>query len=108
MFETFDANQTMLAAVMREASRLLGRGDEERSGLENIAHGIKPLLGPWGERAFKIGQNDYAFDGPDVDSSPMLEFVHAFSSLARYPETEVIIKVLKTIVEKHETRGHRV
>ncbi|MEY4515588.1 MAG: hypothetical protein RLZZ450_7710, partial [Pseudomonadota bacterium] len=105
VFETFDANQTILAAAMRETSRLIARGDEERSGLENIAHGIKPLLGPWGDRAFKIGQNDFAYQGPDVDNSPMLEFVHAMASLTRYPETEALIKVLHTLVEKHETEA---
>jgi len=103
LYETFDASQTMLAATMREASRLIARGDEERSGLENIAHGIKPLLGPWGAQAKKIGQNDFAYQGPKVDESPMLEFVHALAALARYPETEVIIEVLRKIVAEKES-----
>lgn len=102
LFQTFDANQTILAGVMRETSRLIGRDGEERSGLENAAHGLRPLLGPWGARTFKIGQNDYAFEGPDVKNSPMLEFMHALASLARYPETEVLIKVLGKIVEEKE------
>ena len=105
MYDTLDANKTILAATLRETSTLIDRGTEERSSVENLAHGLKPLLGPWGERSFKIGQNDYAFQGPDVAKAPLLEFVHALAVAARYPETQALLEVLRQLLSTNESEA---
>ncbi len=102
----FDANQTMLAALMRETSRLIGRGDDERSGLENIAHGIKPLLGPWSERSEQDRTERLRLPGPrrrQVADARVRARVRVAGALSRRPRS--LIKVLKTIVEKHENEA---
>ncbi|MDB4985113.1 MAG: hypothetical protein JWN04_291, partial [Myxococcaceae bacterium] len=105
LYAVRDANRTILAAVMRETSKLIDRGGEDRSGLENIAHGIKPLLGPYGAQTFKIGQNDVAFQGPNVDQSPLLDFLHSLAVLARYPETEATIDILRQLMISNESEA---
>ncbi|MDB4973345.1 MAG: hypothetical protein JWN48_1686 [Myxococcaceae bacterium] len=102
LYQSFDATPTLLAALMRETSVLIGRGDAARSPLENFAHGFRPMLGPWGERTEAIGQNPYAFEGGDVARSPFLDLLHVFTSVARYPETETLIKVLEQLIREHE------
>jgi hypothetical protein len=105
LYDTFDANQTIFSAVMRETSKLIDRAGEERAGVESIAHGVRPLLGPWGARSEKIGQNNYTFMGPNVDESPLLELVHALAQTARYSETEAMLQVLTQLLQKNESEA---
>jgi hypothetical protein len=102
MFETIDASKTLLAALMRETSVLIARGDADRSPLENFAHGLKPLLGPWSTRTQTIGANAYEFVGPDIDASALLEVTHAFASMARYPEAAPLVRTLDALIHQHE------
>ena len=105
MYETIDASKTLLAALMRETSALIGRGEAERSPLENFAHGLKPLLGPWTTRTEPIGANNYQFTGPDVEQSALLEVAHAFASMARYPETAPLVRTLDALIHEHENEA---
>ncbi|MDB4975293.1 MAG: hypothetical protein JWN48_3634 [Myxococcaceae bacterium] len=105
LYSTIDANSTILAAAMRETSKLIDRGGEDRSGLESISHGIKPLLGKWVSSNLTIGQNDYAYQGPDVDKAPLLDFVHSLALLARYPETQELLQVLTQLLKTHESEA---
>jgi hypothetical protein len=102
-YQTFDASKTLLAALMRETSLLIDRGDADRSPLENFAHGLKPLLGPRTSRTEKIGQNQYAFEGPDIDQSALLDLTHALASMARYPEAAPLIKALEVLLRTNES-----
>ncbi|MDB4988751.1 MAG: hypothetical protein JWN04_3929, partial [Myxococcaceae bacterium] len=104
-YQTFDASQTLLAALMRETSLLIRRGDADRSPLENFAHGLKPLLGPQIARSETIGKNDYKFTGPDVDHSPLMDLAHASALLARYPETDALLKTLDALIRDHESEA---
>jgi len=105
MYETIDASKTLLASLMRETSLLIGRGEEERSPLENFAHGLKPLLGPWTTQSQRIGANDYSFEGPDVGKSALLEAAHAFASMARYPEAAPLVRTLDALIREHENEA---
>ncbi|MDB4988753.1 MAG: hypothetical protein JWN04_3931 [Myxococcaceae bacterium] len=107
LYQSFDASSTLLAAMMRETTRLIGRGDADRSPLENFAHGFRPVLGPWGDRTHTIGQNNYAFQGADIDGSPFVDLLHTFTTVARYPETETLIKVLDALIRDHESDAMR-
>jgi hypothetical protein len=104
-YQTLDASQTLLAALMRETSLLIARGENERSPLENFAHGLKPLLGKRVARTETIGKNVYSFEGPDVDKSPLMDLAHAGAILLRYPETETLIKVLDKLIHEHENEA---
>ncbi|MET0340872.1 MAG: hypothetical protein ABW252_07705 [Polyangiales bacterium] len=106
LYDTFDASRTLLASLMRQTATLIGRNGEERSALEYAAHGLKPLLGAWKEgRTATIGAADYAFTGPDIDDSPLLDLAHAASVLARYPESERMLRLLTQLIEKNESEG---
>jgi hypothetical protein len=104
-YQAIDASKTMLAALMRETSVLIGRGDKERSPLESFAHGLKPLLGPWGDRELTIGKNNYSFQGPDITKSALMQLAHAGTMLARYPETLPLIRTLDQILLNNESES---
>ena len=106
-YETFDANKTVLAAVMRETSALIAPGEDgDRSPLEYVAHGLAPLLGPTREgRSKQIGGATYSFTGPAVEESPLLDLLHALAVVARYPETESLLKLLGQLLEGHESEA---
>ena len=105
VYQTYDASQTLLAALMRELSALIDRGDKPRSALEGLAHGLKPLLGPQIARSETIGKNNYAFTGPDVDHSPLLDLAHIGGLLLQYPETDALLKALDAIIRDHENEA---
>lgn len=107
MYELFNANRTVLAAGMREASALIAPGEGgDRSPLEYAAQGLKPLLGPWtAGRSQRIGKADYAFTGPELAESPLLDLVHALGSLARYPETARALQLIAKLLEAHESEA---
>jgi hypothetical protein len=106
-YETVDVSKTLVASIMRETSVLISRtpnGEEkERAPLESFAHGVRPLLGPWGARTLQIGQNNYAFQGPDIDKSALMQFMHSLTLLARYPETLTLIRTLDALLQKDES-----
>ena len=105
VYQTFDASQTLLAALMRELSALIDRGDKPRSALEGLAHGLKALLGPQIARSETIGKNNYAFTGPDVDHSPLLDLLHVGALLLQYPETDALLQALDAIIRDHENEA---
>jgi hypothetical protein len=105
VYQSFDASQTMLAALMRETARLIDRGEAPRSPLESFSHGLKPLLGPRGDRSFQIGDNDYAFQGPDIEQAPLMRFAHVLTTLARYPETSTLIRAFDQLMQEHESEA---
>ncbi|MET0283951.1 MAG: hypothetical protein ABW352_05755, partial [Polyangiales bacterium] len=109
-YTAIDASQTMLAALMRETSALISRrtpeGEpKERAPVESFAHGVRPLLGPWGKRTQTIGKNDYTFDGPDIQQSALMQFAHAATTLAKYPETITLIKALDLLLTNYESES---
>ncbi|HEX5656049.1 MAG TPA: hypothetical protein VFX59_02595 [Polyangiales bacterium] len=109
-YATIDASQTVLAALTRETSALIKRetpdGDpKDRAPIESFAHGVRPLLGPWGARTLTIGKNNYAFQGPDLAKSALMQFAHAATTLAKYPETITLLKALDALLTSNESEA---
>ncbi len=102
-YQTFDANRTVLAGVMRVAALLFERGQDPRAPIENLAHGLRALLGPWQAQSFTIGKAQVAFQGPDLAQAPLLDLVHALAALARYPETDAVLDALNQLLAANES-----
>ncbi|MET0283144.1 MAG: hypothetical protein ABW352_01685, partial [Polyangiales bacterium] len=105
LYESFDADRSVLAGVLRVLAPLLERDGAPRAALENLAHGLRALLGPWRAQTYTIGQNDVDFQGPELAQAPLLELVHALSTLARYPETDALLDVLQQLLREHESEA---
>jgi hypothetical protein len=103
MFEYYDANATVLAAAMREAKPLVERSEPgEPSALENLSRGLRALLGPNTARSYDFGTQPYAFEGPDLSKSPVLDLLHAVSYLLKQPETKDALALLSELMRDDE------
>ncbi|HEX5660537.1 MAG TPA: hypothetical protein VFX59_25255, partial [Polyangiales bacterium] len=100
MFTYFDANATVLASLMREAKPLIERTQSgQPSTVENASRGLRPLLGPSAARSYEFKQ-PFAFQGPDLSKSPMLDLLHAFSMLLKQPETRSALELVKELMKQ--------
>ncbi|MDB4974147.1 MAG: hypothetical protein JWN48_2488 [Myxococcaceae bacterium] len=99
LFDYYDANQTVLAAGMREAKPLIQRDKPgEPSTIENVARGLRALLGPNTSRSYQFGARDYAFQGPDLTKAPLLDLLHAVGVLLAQPETRDVLELVQQLM----------
>jgi hypothetical protein len=101
-YETFDANQTALASMMRDGISLIRRGNDEHSTVEKLLRSARPLLGKNVERTETFGAKALTCTGPDIEHGPMSNFVHALTTLLKLPETEPMLDVLNQLIQKDE------
>lgn len=106
-------NDSLLAALMREQKQLVERKDPATpSTVEKAARGVRVLLGPDvpREAEFVDGagkpRGKYAFSGPNVEQSPLLDLVHAGSVILQYPETERVLRLLLELLTNHESEAN--
>jgi hypothetical protein len=102
-----DANASVLGALLREQKPLLARNDAgEKSTLEKLLRGLKPLLGAQAAQTFTFNSGrKYTFQGPSVADSPLLDLVHALASLAKFEETDRLLEVLRLLIAKYESEA---
>ncbi|MEY4509728.1 MAG: hypothetical protein RLZZ450_1850 [Pseudomonadota bacterium] len=101
MFSYFDANATVLAASMREIKPLIQRDEPGKpSTLENASRGLRPLLGPSAPRTYGAFKQPFAFEGPDLKKSPLLEMVHAVAVIIKQPEARRALELLKELMKQ--------
>jgi hypothetical protein len=100
-----NATQTVLAGLLREQVPLLKRkADGEPSSIEKLLRGVRPLLGAQGDRTYTFTSGrQYAFKGPSVTDSPVLDLIHAVGALLTYPETEGVLVVLQELLTNYES-----
>jgi hypothetical protein len=102
-YETFDANQTALASLMRDSLPLVRRGEgKQRSAVEGLLRGLQPLLGPTVTRTETFGAKKLTYQGPDVENGPMGNFLWALTSLLKLPETKPMLQLLRQLLEENE------
>ncbi len=104
IFQHIDANRTFLAALMREQYDLLRREGNDRSTVEKLARGLRPIMGETTQRTERFGAKaSLSFEGPSVETGPIFDLVHAITVLARYEETDHLIELLQILMQDHET-----
>lgn len=103
LYETFDANQTALASLLRDGIPLARRDGEARSTIEKLLRALKPMLGGEKQRSEQFGRATLTFDGFDVENSPVAELLHAVVQLAKFPETRDLIEVLEKLIASDES-----
>lgn len=101
-YETFDANQTALASLMRDSIPLIRRGTEDRSTIERLLRMSRALLGPEITRSETFGGKTLSYQGQDVKNGPMGHFLHAFTTLLKLPETKPLLRVLEQLMRENE------
>ena len=104
-YQTFDANQTALASLMRDSVSLIQRGkDEKRSTIEMLLRSARPLLGKDVARTEKFGDaKSLTYMGPDVEHGPMSNMVHALTTLLKLPETKPLLQMLDQLLSTNES-----
>jgi hypothetical protein len=102
-YETFDANQTALASLMRDAVPLIRRNGNPRSTVENTLRAARSLLGPNKARTETFGAKSLSYQGPDIENGPMGKFLWSITSLLKLPETKQMLQVINTLLEKDES-----
>ena len=103
LYETFDVNQTALAALLRDAIPLALRNGEERSTVEKLLRSLRPMLGAELERGEPFGATELRYAGQDVEHSPLAELAHAAVTLLKFPETRELLEVLQKLLESDES-----
>lgn len=110
VYQFFDANSTMLAALMRDSVPLVKRDGKDRSTVEKLLRALKPMIGgdmevERRERFAGEGQvgAEVGYSGPDVEHSPLAELVHAAGQLIKYPETQAMLEVIEQLVKTNES-----
>jgi hypothetical protein len=99
----FDASKTPLAAGMREAKSIVERpANGDRSTLELVSRGLRPLMGPTVDRSVQFAGKPYAFKGPDPRQGPLADLVHAVGAIASYEETADLLDLLTELLDKNE------
>jgi hypothetical protein len=101
-YETFDANQTALASLMRDSVSLIQRGDKPRSTIEMLLRSARPLLGKDKTRTEAFGDKTLSFQGPDIENGPLGNFVHSLTTLLKLPETKPLLQVLDQLLATNE------
>jgi len=101
-YETFDANQTALASLMRDGISLIRRGTEDRSTVEKLLRSARPLLGKDIQRTESFGSKEVTYTGPDIEHGPMSNFLHSITTLLKLPETEAMLDVVNQLIQKDE------
>src|SRR5690606_17970901 len=94
-----------LAGLMRDQYPLLERpSDAERSTVEKLARGIRPILGPTVDRSesFNEGKASLSYRGPDVENGPLLDLVQGITTLAKYPETDRVLALLDYLMRPQD------
>lgn len=103
IYQYIDANRTLFAALMREQYPLLKR-DGDKSVVEKLARGLRPIMGATVDRSEPFGgKASLKFEGPDVGKGAVFELVHALSALTRYPETEDLLTLLEVLMREYES-----
>lgn len=102
-----DANATLLGALLRAQRPLLERkAPGQKSTLEKLLRGLQPLLGPQAAQTFTFNTGrSYAFRGPAVAESPLLDLIHALASLAKFEETDRLLEVLRLLLTRFESEA---
>jgi hypothetical protein len=102
-YETFDANQTALASLMRDSISLIRRGDDPRSTIEKLLRMTRPLLGPDAQLEQTFGSKTLRYTGPDAKHGPMADFVHSLTMLLKLPETRPLLEVVDQLLAQDES-----
>ncbi len=102
-YQTFDANQTALASLMRDSIPLVRRDGKERSTVENTLRSSRALLGKTVTRTEKFGAKTLTYDGPDIENGPMANFLWSITSLLKLPETKQMLQVINALIVKDES-----
>ncbi|MDB4976773.1 MAG: hypothetical protein JWN48_5114 [Myxococcaceae bacterium] len=102
-YRTFDANRTALASLMRDSVDLIQRGNKPRSTVEMLLRSSRPLLGASKQRTEAFGDaKSLTYTGQDVENGPMANFVHAFTTLLKLPQTRPLLQVLDQLLATNE------
>jgi hypothetical protein len=103
LYQHVDANRTVLSALLREQYPLMKR-DGDKSAIEKLARGLRPIMGASVERTETFGDKaSLKYQGPEVEAGPVFDLVHALSSLARYEETDRLLQLLEILMREHES-----
>jgi hypothetical protein len=102
LFNHADMNATLLASLLREQINLIKVHKGDRTTFEKMGRGAPALLGLTGQRVREYGKAKIAFEGPDPATAPILDLVHAFSSIAGKPETKKALEVIRQTMERPE------
>ncbi|MET0283206.1 MAG: hypothetical protein ABW352_02000 [Polyangiales bacterium] len=102
-FQTFDANQTALASLMRDSVPLIRRNGNPRSTVENTLRSARALLGPNKARTEEFGAKSLSYQGPDIENGPMGKFLWSITSLLKLPKTKPMLQVIQKLLETDES-----
>jgi len=87
LYDTLDANNTVLAASLRESGKLFAPDTQIAKKLAEV---FPVLFGERVESSREFGKLSFKYTGPNTDDSPLIDIVHALGSTVDrsiYPES---------------------
>lgn len=101
LYRHLDVDTSTLSGLLRQQRQLLtAKKKNDRITLDKLSHGLPAVLGAWKERQISFGKANVKYQGPDL--VPLLDLVHAVSSIAPKPEVEKAVAVLEASLREHE------
>jgi hypothetical protein len=99
-YEYVDADETLGAAVVREA---LPWFDRDAPTLLQLSRGLPELLGATVDRTATYGGTSIDYTGWNTERSSAIDMVYALSELMPRDRTDDVLRMLELLIEDHES-----
>lgn len=101
LYETVDADLTVLSAALREAAKLF---DAETQTAVHVAKLVPAIFGDRVEHEQPYGAARFRYQAPDASKSPIVDLVHASTAVLDRPVYEQSLEMTQSILESHEAQ----
>ncbi|MFT3924450.1 MAG: hypothetical protein QM778_18070 [Myxococcales bacterium] len=106
LYSYFDAQPTLIGALVRETSRLTVPAKEgDRTSLEKLGRGLQVLFGLNSPRKSKYGKLELEFTGPNPESGAAYDLIHAVGAAAR-ANPDAVRRFLQLFARAMQEREH--
>ena len=98
LYQTVDADITLLAGMLRAAKKVIGNPDLAKA----TSQVLSAIVGTHAPTAQQYGAQPFAYAAPDATKSPLLELVHGSTGLLDRPVVDASIDLTKRLLETQE------
>jgi hypothetical protein len=99
LYETADADLTVLSAALHEAAKLF---DADTQTAVHVAKLVPAVFGDRIDHEEPYGAARFRYQAPDANKSPIVDLVHASTALLDRPLYEQSLEMTQRILDEHE------
>ena len=101
LYETADADLTVLSAALREAAKLF---DADTQTAVHIAKLVPAVFGDRIDHEEPYGVAKFGYSAPDASKSPIVDLVYASTAVLDRPLYEQSLEMTQRILDEHEAQ----